>query len=43
MSMMHTVLIYSGRSPAGPEALPSAAIVNSPECVRTRLPLLTSA
>jgi len=38
-----TYVNYSGRSPAGQEAWPAAAIVNSPMCARTGLPLLTSA
>jgi len=33
---------YTGRIPAGPEAQPAAAIVNSPVCARTRLPLTSA-
>jgi len=36
------LLFYTGRSPAVPEARPAAAIVNSPVCARTRLPLTSA-
>jgi len=34
--------LYTGRSPVGPEARPAAAIVNSPVCARTMLPLTSA-